>query len=74
VLVRGAWRFFAFEVGTPLLDLDQDGVVEAIESAPARLDASNAFARGATTTPLSIFICRPCTPEDGWQSQSSRQC
>jgi hypothetical protein len=53
---RGTWRFFTIDFGTPVLDLDQDGIAEAIEFAPARLGADNAFAQGATSTSVNIFI------------------
>jgi hypothetical protein len=55
-LHRGEWRFFTFDVGATMLDFDQDGVIEPIEAAPARLLADNAFAQGATSTPVKIFI------------------
>lgn len=53
---RGTWRFLTIDLGTAVLDLDQDGVAEAIESAPGRVDADNAFAKGATSTQVTIFI------------------
>ena len=55
-LHRGEWRFFTFDVGATMLDLDQDNLVEATEDAPARILAANAFAQGATSTPVMILI------------------
>jgi hypothetical protein len=53
---RPAWRWFKIDLGVPGLDLDQDGVAEAIEDAPGRLGASDAFAQGATSTAAKIFV------------------
>jgi hypothetical protein len=55
-LVRGAWRFFTIDFGTPLINLDQDSIPEAVEYAPGRILADNAFANRATSTPVRIFI------------------
>jgi hypothetical protein len=57
-LHRGEWRYFTIDLGAPIvgLDLDQDGGDEATEAAPARLLADNAFAQGASSTPLKIFV------------------
>jgi hypothetical protein len=56
-LHRGEWRFFRFDSSATNLDLDQDNSLdEATEDAPARLLASNAFAQGAASTPVVIFI------------------
>jgi hypothetical protein len=53
---RPGWRWFTIDLGAPLIDLDQDGVAEAIEDAPGRLLAADAFAQGATSTPVKIYI------------------
>jgi len=53
---RPGWRYFRFNLGVPSVDLDQDGTAEAIEDAPGRLLAQDAFATGATGTPLRILI------------------
>jgi hypothetical protein len=53
---RTGWRYFRFNLGTPSVDLDQDGVAEAIEDAPGRLLAQDAFATGATGTTLRLLI------------------
>lgn len=53
---RPGWRSFRFNLGTPSVDLDQDGTAEAIEDAPGRLLAQDAFATGATGTTLRILI------------------
>jgi hypothetical protein len=53
---RPGWRYFRFNFGAPVVDLDQDGVAEAIEEAPGRILADNAFAQGATNTPVRILI------------------
>lgn len=57
-LHRGEWRYFTIDLGAPVigLDLDQDGGDEATEAAPARLLADNAFAQGAVSTPVKIFV------------------
>jgi hypothetical protein len=55
-LVRGTWRFFTIDFGTPSIDLDQDTIPEAVEFAPGRILADNAFANRATSTPVRIFI------------------
>ena len=53
---RPGWRSFKIELGVPSLDLDQDGVAEAIEDAPGRMLVDNAFAQGATSSPVKIFL------------------
>lgn len=53
---RTGWRYFHFNLGTPSVDLDQDGVAETFEDAPGRLLAQDAFATGATGTTLRILI------------------
>lgn len=53
---RPAWRWFKVDLGASGLDLDQDGVAEAIEDAPGRLLADNAFAQGATSTVVKILL------------------
>jgi hypothetical protein len=53
---RPAWRWFKIDLGVPGLDFDQDGVAEAIEDAPGRLLADNAFAQGATSTAVKILL------------------
>jgi len=55
-VLRPAWRWFRIDLGSALLDLDQDGTAEAIEDAPGRLLASDAFAQGATSSPAKIYI------------------
>lgn len=55
-LTRGVWRGFAFDLGVASADLDQDGVQEAVEDAPARMLADKAFAQGATSTPVKILV------------------
>jgi hypothetical protein len=53
---RPGWRWFTIDFGSPVLDLDQDGIAETIEAAPGRLLASDALAQGATATFTKIFI------------------
>jgi hypothetical protein len=53
---RPGWRFFRFSFGAPVVDLDQDGVAEAVEDAPGRILADDVFAQGATNTPVRILI------------------
>ena len=55
-VVRPGWRHFRIDIGTPVVDLDQDGVAEAIEDAPGRMLAPDAFASGATATSVRILI------------------
>jgi hypothetical protein len=55
-VVRPGWRYFKVDFGAPVVDLDQDGVVEAIEDAPGRLLAPDAFASRATATSVRILI------------------
>jgi len=55
-VVRPGWRYFKVDFGTPVVDLDQDGVVEAIEDAPGRLLAPDAFGSRATATSLRVLI------------------
>jgi hypothetical protein len=55
-VARPGWRFFRFNFGVPVVDLDQDGVAEAIEDAPGRILADDVFAQGATSTPVRILI------------------
>lgn len=49
-------RFFSLDFGSPQQDVDQDGEAEAVESAYGRLLADDAFAKGANTTPVIVFI------------------
>lgn len=55
---RGSWRFITIDVGIgfPAADLDQDGIVETSEAAPARFQALKVFANSATSTPVRIFV------------------
>jgi hypothetical protein len=54
-VIRPGWRYFKIDFGTPVVDLDQDGVAEAIEDAPGRMLAG-AFATGVTATSARILI------------------
>jgi hypothetical protein len=54
--LRGTWRYFTIDLGAGVVDLDQDGVAEAIELAPGRLMASGALGVRATSSPITIFI------------------
>jgi hypothetical protein len=67
---RGTWRGFTIDFGSATVDLDQDGVAEAIEAAPARLLADNAFAQGATTTPVKIYVLEVLA--DGTTTQNTK--
>ena len=51
-------RYFTIELGAVVGDLDGNGTAESIEKAPGRFQASNAFAKGATSTPVSIYILK----------------
>jgi hypothetical protein len=54
---RPAWRWFAIHLGDGnTLDLDQDGIAEAIEHAPGRLLADDTFAQGATGTMVKLYV------------------
>jgi hypothetical protein len=55
-VTRPGWRYFKIDFGAPVVDLDQDGVAEAIEDAPGRLLAPDAFATGATATSARVLI------------------
>jgi len=70
IQTRGTWRSFAMDFGTPIVDVDQDGVAEAVEAAPARLLAENAFAQGATTTPIKILVLEVLA--DGTTTQNTK--
>jgi hypothetical protein len=67
---RGTWRSFAIHFGTPVVDLDQDSVADTVEVAPARLLAENAFAQGATTTPIKILVLEVLA--DGTTTQNTK--
>ena len=67
---RPAWRWFRIELGSTLIDLDQDGTAEAIEDAPGRLLASDGFAHGATSSPAKIYILVVNT--DGSTTQNAK--
>ena len=53
---RPNWRWFKIDLGVPSVDLDQDGIAEAIEDAPGRMLVDNALAQGATSSPAKIFL------------------
>jgi hypothetical protein len=55
-VARPGWRFFRFNFGAPVVDLDQDGIAESVEDAPARILADNVFAQGATATGVRILV------------------
>lgn len=54
-VTRPGWRSFKLDFGTPVVDLDQDGIVEAIEDAPGRMLGA-VLAQGATSSSLKILI------------------
>jgi hypothetical protein len=54
---RPGWRYFTMDLGAGnTLDLDQDGVAEPIEDAPARIGFPDAFTKGATSTSVRILV------------------
>jgi hypothetical protein len=55
-VIRPGWRYFKIDFGTPVLDLDQDGVAEAIEDAPGRILAPDAFSSGSTATSMRVLV------------------
>ena len=56
---RPGWRWFSIDLGTGNPhDLDQDGTAEPIEHVPGWFSAADAFANGATSTAVRIFILK----------------
>ncbi len=56
--IRGVWRYLKLDFGGVLAprDLDQDGSVESIEDAPGRILLDDAFAQGASSTPVRVLL------------------